>query len=42
MKFLGPGIPLYFQFLRHCFVLLLIGLLVSGIYSIYENGNVKT
>lgn len=37
LLFLGPGIPLYFMFVRQSFYLIVIELLVFGIYAVFTN-----
>jgi hypothetical protein len=36
-SFLGPGIPLYFKFLKYSVFLLLIFTLIFSIYGLYTN-----
>lgn len=38
---MGPGVPLYFQFMRNCMWMLATTFIIQSIYSLYEyaNGN---
>ena len=41
LEFMGPGVPLYFQFMRNCMWMLATTFIIQSIYSLYEyaNGN---
>lgn len=39
LEFLGPGIPLFFKFMRNCFIILIVTFIFQSIYALYTYSN---
>ena len=39
LSFMGSGFPLFYNFLKWCFIILLVFCLSNGVYTLYSNYN---